>query len=110
MAYIQPGHTITAAASRDVEPGDGMLIGTMFGVSLGTYVSGDTGEFHTCGVHELEKTSAQAWTVGAAIYWDNTNFVCTTTSTSNKLIGAATEAAANPSSTGRVRLNGVAVP
>lgn len=110
MAYIQPGHTVPLTAPRAVTPGEGALVGTLFGVSLGTYASGEEGEFHTVGVHELAKTSAQAWTQGAAIYWDNTAFVATTTATDNKLIGAATEAAANPSSTGMVRLNGVAVP
>lgn len=111
MAYIQPGRTLTLTASRDVEPGDGLLVGSLFGVSNGTYASAAAGEFTLEGVHELAKTSAQAWTVGAPIYWDNTNFVATTSSATgaNKLIGAATEAAANPSSTGLVRLNGTTV-
>jgi predicted RecA/RadA family phage recombinase len=58
------------------------------------------------GVWTMAKTSAQAWTVGARIYWDDTAKLCTTTATSNTLIGVATAIAANPSSTGNVRLNG----
>jgi predicted RecA/RadA family phage recombinase len=58
----------------------------------------------TRGVFELPKVSAQAWTVGAPIYWDGTAGNATTVTTSNTLIGYATEAAANPSSVGRVRI------
>jgi predicted RecA/RadA family phage recombinase len=103
---IQEGDVLSLAAPYAVSSGDGALIGTLFGVALVTLASGDTGSFMTEGVWSLKKTSAQAWTVGAKIYWDNTNKECTTTSTSNTLIGCATAAAANPSSTGHVRLNG----
>lgn len=61
------------------------------------------------GVFDLPKTSAQAWTVGAKIYWDSANGLATTTASGNSLIGTALAAAANPSATGRVRLNGVTV-
>jgi len=40
------------------------------------------------------------------IYWDDAAKNATTTVGTNKLIGVATAAAANPSATGRVRLNG----
>lgn len=106
MAYIQHGSTLTLTAPRDVDPDDGALVGSIFGVSLGTYASGDAGEFSTEGVHEIAKTSAQAWTVGAKVYWDNTGFVATTDSAAGQLIGTATEVADNPSSTGRVKLLG----
>ena len=39
-----------------------------------------TGEFKTTGVFDMAKTSAQAWTVGALIYWDDTNKVATNSS------------------------------
>jgi predicted RecA/RadA family phage recombinase len=104
--YIQEGDTLDLAAPYAVDAGDGALIGTLFCVALVTLASGATGAFMTEGVWSLNKTSAQAWTVGAKIYWDNTNKECTTTATSNTLIGCATAAAANPSSTGHVRLNG----
>ncbi|MFD2030608.1 capsid cement protein [Ancylobacter dichloromethanicus] len=43
------------------------------------------------------------------MYFDATNKVATTTASGNSLIGVAMAAAANPSATGRVRLNGVSV-
>lgn len=104
--YIQDGDTLTLAAPYAVSSGGGALIGAIFGVALETLANGATGDFQTEGVFQLPKTSAQAWTVGAKIYWDDTNKVTTTTSTSNTLIGVAVAVAANPSSTGLVRLNG----
>lgn len=104
--YVQEGDTLTLAAPYVVASGGGALIGALFGVALATLANGASGEFMLEGVFDLAKTSAQAWTVGAKIYWDDTNKVCTTTSAGNTLIGVAVAAAANPSATGRVRLNG----
>ena len=53
---------------------------------------------------ELTKIGAQAWTVGALVYWDDTNKRCTTVATANLLIGVAAAAVAG-NTTGRVRLN-----
>jgi predicted RecA/RadA family phage recombinase len=104
--YTQPGHTLTLAAPYDVASGAGFLVGSIFAVAAFAALSGADVEGKITGVYELAKTSAQAWTVGALIYWDNTAKACTTVSTSNKLIGVATAVAANPSATGFVRLNG----
>lgn len=106
--YIQPGDVITLTAPYAVASGGGALVGSIFGVATAPVASGAEGEFKTTGVLDLAKTSAQAWTVGALIYWDDTNKVATSTASTNKLIGCALLAAANPSSTGRVRLNGTA--
>src|SRR5262245_58365351 len=108
--YIQPGKTMTFTAPEQRNAGQGCLIGALFGVSLQTVANGAVGEFGIEGVWELTKVSAQAWTAGALIYWDNTAKNCTTTSTSNTRIGVAAAAAANPSATGQVRLNGMGAP
>jgi predicted RecA/RadA family phage recombinase len=104
--FIQRGEVITLAAPYDVASGAGLLVGTIFGVATSAALSGEAVETAVCGVYELAKTSAQAWTVGAKIYWDDTAKVCTTVTTSNTLIGVAVAAAANPSAAGLVRLNG----
>ena len=104
--FVQPGDVVTVAAPYAVSSGDGCLVGTLFGVAAFDAAEAADVEINTRGVWTLAKTSAQAWTVGAAIYWDNTNKVATTTSTSNTLIGKAMAVAANPSATGVVRLNG----
>ena len=105
-SFVQRGEILTLAAPYDVASGAGLLVGAIFGVATSAALSGETVETAVCGVYELAKTSAQAWTVGAKVYWDNTAKVCTTVDTANTLIGVAVAAAANPSATGLVRLNG----
>lgn len=104
--YVSPGEVVTVAAPYDVAAGAGALVGSLFGVAGRSAVSGASVALDVVGVFDLAKTSAEAWTVGARVYWDNTAKRATTVSTSNTLIGVAIAAAANPSSVGRVRLNG----
>ncbi|QQA43951.1 DUF2190 family protein [Pelagovum pacificum] len=105
--YVQPGVNLTLAAPYDVASGAGVLVGSIFGVAALTADSGDDVTIVTEGVFDLAKVSAQAWTVGARIFWDDSTKLATTTAASgaNKLIGVATAAAANPSDTGQVRLS-----
>ena len=102
--YIQNGSTVSVTAPAATTAGEGVLVGSLFGVAQETVANAAAVEIMTTGVHRLAKTSAQAWTVGARIYWDDSNTVATTTASSNKLIGVAVAAAANPSSTGDVLL------
>lgn len=107
--FIQPGDVMTVTAPYNVSSGDGVLVGSLFGIAAFSALSGADVEINTEGVYDLAKTSAQAWTAGALIYWDNNGRVATTVSTGNKLIGVAAKAADNPSATGAVRLNEAAV-
>ena len=106
---VQDGDLMTVAAPATVASGDGVLKGLLFGVALHDAASGADVVIETRGVFTLPKTSAQAWVVGAAIYWDDDGDGATTETTDgNVLIGVAAAAAANPSPTGQVRLNGAA--
>jgi predicted RecA/RadA family phage recombinase len=105
--YIQEGDTLTLTAPYAVTTGGGLLVGSLFAVAGVTLANGVSGSCFIEGVFELTKNSAEAWTVGLKVYWDNTNKVVTSTASGNTLIGCATEPAANPSSVGRVRLNGI---
>lgn len=104
--FIQFGDTLTLTAPYVVASGGGFLVGSIFAVAAGDASSGAQVEGKTVGVYELPKVSAQAWTVGAKIYWDDVAKVCTTVATGNTLIGVCVATAANPSAVGRVRLNG----
>ncbi|OFW05653.1 MAG: hypothetical protein A3H96_11370 [Acidobacteria bacterium RIFCSPLOWO2_02_FULL_67_36] len=106
--YVQKGRVLTLTAPYQRDSGKGALVGSLFGVALQTVANGVAGEFQVEGVWTLDKTSAQAWTGGQEIYWDNGNKRCDSDSTVGQLIGVATAVAANPSSTGNVRLNGTA--
>mgnify|MGYP006283970171 CR=1 FL=1 len=106
--YVQPGNTITLTAPYAVTSGDGLLVGAIFGVAAGDADSGATVETALVGVFDITKIGSQAWTVGAKVYWDDTNKRCTTVATDNTLVGVAVEAVAGGASDtiGRVRLNG----
>lgn len=103
--YIQPGDTVTVPAPADVSSGDGVLVGKLFGVAQFSAKSGDDVEISTKGVYTLPKTSAQAWTVGAPIYWDGSKCTTADGSGANTLVGHALAVAANPSPAGTVRLS-----
>lgn len=105
--YIQPGANITLPAPADVASGEGVLVGSLFGIAAGDALSGADMDLVTVGVFALPKVSAQAITAGAKVYWDNSAKLVTTTASGNTLIGAAIAAAANPSASVNVRLNGV---
>jgi predicted RecA/RadA family phage recombinase len=106
--YVQDGDAVTLAAPYVVASGAGALVGTLFGVAAITAENGAPVVLVTRGVFDLAKVGSQAWTVGAAIYWDNTSKYCTTTSAGNTLIGKCLVAVGSGAgeTTGRVRLNG----
>lgn len=106
--YIAPGDIVTLVATETTLSGDGVLNGLLFGVAITDAGSGDNVECKTTGIWRLPKVSAQAWTVGQQIYWDDGNDRCTTVD-NNVPIGAAVAVAANPSATGLVRLTGQVV-
>lgn len=106
--FVQNGDVVSVAAPYAVSSGGGALVGSIFGIAQADAASGATVALVRTGVFTHAKTSAQAWTVGAKIYWDDTNKVFTTTATANTLVGTALEAAANPSATGTVLLDGAA--
>ena len=105
--YVQPGNTITLTAPYAVTSGDGLLVGSIFGVAAGTAALGEAVETALVGVYELKKVASQAWAAGDKVYWDNTAKEATKTTTSNTLIGAAVAAVAGGAgdTIGRVRLN-----
>lgn len=105
--YVKPGIHLTIIAAAAITSGQLVIAGDLVGVAQADAAIGDAVVIVRQGVFELPKTSAQAWTVGAKIYWDAATSACTTTASTNRLIGAAESVAANPSALGRVLLDGV---
>jgi predicted RecA/RadA family phage recombinase len=103
---IQDGEVLTVTAPYDLKSGEGCLVGSIFGVASIDALAGQPVQIKRRGVFNLVKTSAQAWTAGGKVYWDDTNRRCTTAATGNTLIGANTVGAADPSDTGAVLLDG----
>lgn len=103
--YIQSGDTITVPSPADVKSGELVVVGELFGTAEFSAAAGDPVEITTKGVFTLPKVSAQAWTVGAKLYYVAADKQLTTTATGNTFIGHAVEAAGNPSDSGVVRLS-----
>lgn len=103
--FIQDGVTLTLTPAAAVDSGVGYLFGTgLFGVATGDVAISTAGEFLTEGVVEIAKTSALAISVGDRLYWDATNKVVNKTAAAQQCVGIAVAAAANPSSTVKMKL------
>lgn len=103
--YVQPGHTLTITApAGGVTSGQGVLIGTLFGIAHADAAEGAEAELLTEGVVEVAKTSALQIDVGDRLFWDATNKVVNKTATAQVCVGVAVSAAANPSATVKLKL------
>lgn len=107
--FVQGGDTLTLAAPYAVASGDGLLVGSIFGVAANAAANGAPVEAKLNGVYELTALGTDTATVGAKAYWDNTNKRVTTTASGNSLIGVFTVAKTNGQTTGTVRLNGISI-
>ena len=63
--YVQPGNTITLTAPYAVASGDGLLVGSIFGIAAGAAALGEPVESALVGVFDITKVGSQAWTVVA---------------------------------------------
>lgn len=99
-----------------VASGKGILIGSIVGVVISLQrldqtvfknaasAEGDVAEVALNGVYVCEKTTSEAWTQGAKLYWNNTTKKFTTTSIGNTFGGYAWSAALSAAPTGEVLL------
>jgi len=106
--FVQSGETVTVTAPYDVASGAGCLVGLLFGIACGTYLSGATdAELKVDGIFDITalSTDTASGTSLVAAYWDNTNKRITTTSSGNTKVGVIVKAKVNGDTTARVRLN-----
>ncbi|MEM1131135.1 MAG: DUF2190 family protein [Pseudomonadota bacterium] len=104
--FIQPGHNVTVPAPAAVASGDGVLVGSMFGIANGDAENGADVVLSMVGVYTMPKTPANDIAVGAAVYWNSSAGEVTSTASGNTRIGVAIAAAGAGVTTIRVRLNG----
>lgn len=104
--YIQPGDTLTIPAPAAVLSGRVVIAGDIKGIAQGDAAIGAPVDVATVGVWELPKVAANAFTLGAAVYWAAGTGLATTTAASNTLLGVAVQAAAADTATVAVRLSG----
>jgi predicted RecA/RadA family phage recombinase len=106
--YVQPGESLEfTAPAGGVVSGTGVKIGDLLVIAEVTAAVGVRFNGLRLGVVEHAKLSAQAWTEGQQVNWDDTNKRFTTVTTGNFKAGVAARVAANPSATGFVVLSGV---
>jgi predicted RecA/RadA family phage recombinase len=105
--YRQDGDVVTFTAPANVTAGTGVKIGDLLVIPLTTVASGLPFAGQRTGIVEHAKLSAQAWTEGQQVNWDDTNKRFTTVTTGNFRAGVAVAVAANPTATGLVLLAGV---
>lgn len=106
--FVQEGKTLdyTNTTSSAIAAGDVVVMGSVVGVAGCDIPVSATGTVHVTGVFEILKADSVAFTVGQKAYWDATNEVMTTTSTSNTEAGYAAYEAKAASTTVCIKLRG----
>jgi predicted RecA/RadA family phage recombinase len=105
--YVQSGDVITVTAPYAVSSGQGVLVGSLFGVATCDAANGASVDIMPEGVFDITALTSDTGTVGTKMYWDSANKRLTTTATSNTLVGALTLAKGGSDTTARVYLDGV---
>jgi predicted RecA/RadA family phage recombinase len=105
--YVQEGCYVEVALPYARLSGEGVLVGSLFGVCVVDGASGASINIHTEGVYDLAAATGASTdaTVGAKAYWDNTNKRITPVSTNNSYVGVFLAAKATTDAVARVRLN-----
>lgn len=104
--HIQPGKVLTVPAPATVAAGAVVVAGAIVGIAQGDAEAGVPVDVQVDEVWRLPKVSALAIAVGDVVYYAADTSLVTKTASGNTKLGVAVEAAANPSATVAVRLNG----
>ena len=104
--FIQTGNMITITAATDITSGDGVIVGSLFGVAAADAAAGENVEIGTLGVYELPKLSSAAFDQGDGVAWDSGTGKVVAPATGMFPIGIAIETAGNGTATVKVRLDG----
>lgn len=106
--FVQTGDVITVIAPYAVTSGQGVQVGSLFGVATCDAANGASVDIVPEGVFDLTAVTADTGNAGAKMYWDNTARRLTTTATNNTLVGCLTAAKGGSDTTARVYLDGCA--
>ncbi|MEM7308923.1 MAG: DUF2190 family protein [Planctomycetota bacterium] len=103
------GRWITLPAPYAVVVGDGALVGDTFGVAAEAAAAGADVQLVRKGQHTLAAVSADEWTAGARLFWDDAQRKVTDTATGNRAVGVAAADKAAAAASASVMLDGVAL-
>lgn len=104
--FVQEGNTLTVAAPGTVASGDLVVVGSIIGVAATDAASTEEVEVDTVGVFTLPKVTTDVVAAGDKLYWDSgAGKLTKTAGTGSKpLVGLATAAAGNGTTTVNCRL------
>ena len=107
--FIAPGEILELTAPvGGVVSGRLYKVGRYVGVATVTADAGAKASFGLTGVWNLLKVNLEPWTEGLLLYYNSGSSLVTSVSTTAILIGAAVRTEASGTSSGYVRLNGIA--
>lgn len=69
--YVHEGAVIDIVAPYEVEAGQGVLMGDLFGIATSWACQGEQLTIRLNGVFDLLRSMDQDWNVGDPIYWDH---------------------------------------
>ena len=107
--FIQPGNVISVTApAGGVASGDGVIVGSLFGIAACDALAGESVEIATTGVFDLNKDSATVLSQGDRVAWDDSAMEIALPGAGLYPVGMATVAAGDGATTVTVRLDGIA--
>ena len=106
--FVQSGDLITVTSpSGGVTSGDGVIVGSLFGVAASSMPAGGSVTLSTRGVYDLPKTTTSTFTSGTVVSFDISLKKCRNSGSGLYPIGVAVADAAGSAAKVRVRLDGV---
>lgn len=89
LGFIQNGEYVEVTLPYDRKGGEGVQVGSIFGVCVVDGVSGEAVNIHRSGVYGLTALSGASSDAaqGASAYWDNTNKRITPTASTHLKVG-----------------------
>ena len=106
--FLQPGNSLDLIApTGGVVSGEPVLIGSILAVPVATKAQTEVFAGQVEGVFELAKLTADVWTAGAKVNWNDTNDEFQLATSDLDDAATVTEAADGTKSVGKVRLTPV---
>ena len=103
--FYQDGKRIDIVQSGDIDSGDIVVIGELIGVQTNQIKKDEKGSVAVSGVFQVVKKSADTFTAGQKVYWDNTLQQATSTASGNTLMGLTVAQAGASDSNVLVKIN-----
>ena len=104
--YYQRGETLDYTATKKLEAGDVVSLGSRIGVAAANIGAGEQGAVHVVGVFAMAKANTEEIKQGAAVYYDAAAEAITTTADGNTPAGYAAADAATTATSVLVKLLG----